>query len=162
MSPTHVDFSRAIALVVSVVGSGCELTAELGAYSLADGETTVLETSGEGSGDHSGETSTGGGTEAGDAGSEDGDGDPGDGDPGDGDPGDGQCTIDGSEDACLTCTKFLCCDRLSACDSEFGCNCMVQCLSQSEPVTCAMTCSPGAAYFMLLQCQVTSCAAVCG
>jgi hypothetical protein len=149
--------SPARARLVAVVGLvlGCELTMELGAYAPLDGETTAAVEADTGS------ESTEAGSESGSSGGESETGD-GDGEPGDGDgDGDGLCRIDGSEDPCQICLEFLCCEQLENCDVESGCNCMVACLLESDPVTCAMTCTPGLAYFQLLQCQAMSCEAVC-
>ena len=144
-------------VLATLVGAyGCELTAELGTYPTAagnmgethaDGSETASDLEGVDSseGDPS-ETSNGDGDGAG---------------AGDGDPDEGVCAIDGSEDPCRICLEHLCCDQLENCDVELGCFCMLDCLAQSEPVTCAMTCTPGLAYFLLLQCQALSCGAVC-
>jgi hypothetical protein len=118
---------------------GCELTTELGTYALAEGETT--------------ETSAGEG--------EPGDGDETSADDGEGEPDTSLCMIDGSESPCRICLEHLCCEQLENCDAELGCFCMLDCLVASDPITCAMTCTPGVAYFQLLQCRATSCAAVC-
>lgn len=167
--------ARALAsgsLAALAASFGCELTAELGAYT---DETTAIADTDEldsEATDASDESGTGGGeTESAGDGDGDGDGDSGDGDDGDGDgdgdPGDGDgdegglCQIDGSESPCQTCLEFLCCGQLENCSVESGCNCMVDCLLESDPVTCAMTCTPGPAYFQLLQCQMISCGAVC-
>jgi hypothetical protein len=161
--------SSRIAVVFVALALGCELTSELGVYTslgdetVADPDTDTESDSAEG-GMSGGESETG---EAGDGDGEpgDGDGEPGDGEPGDGDgePGDGElCTIDGSEDPCGVCLEYLCCDFIENCHFDMGCNCMVDCMMRTEPVICAMTCAPGPAYFQLLQCQATSCGAVCG
>ena len=156
----RVFSSRLIAALALL--AGCELTAELGAYAPLGSETTTsADTDTGGETTQAGDESGTGGAETESAGAGDGDGDSGDGD-GDGDGDQGRlCRIDGSEDPCETCLEFLCCEQLENCDVESGCNCMVDCLIESDPVTCAMTCTPGAAYFQLLQCQMTSCTAVC-
>jgi hypothetical protein len=129
---------------------GCELDAELGTYTAPDGAATGTETDGSGAPGSTGEEGRG---DAGSGGTEGGD--------GDGDTGAGICMIDGSETACQICLEHLCCEQLENCDVEMGCFCMLECLAQSDPVTCAMTCTPDLAYFQLIQCRATSCAAVC-
>lgn len=132
------------------IALACELTSELGVYTADHGETTAaLDTDTSSDTGGTAETGTAGGESETSSGNGDGD-----------EPG-GLCTIDGSEDPCRVCVEYLCCDRLEGCDLESGCNCMVECLFESDPVTCAMTCTPGPAYFQLLQCQATNCAAVC-
>ena len=69
--------------------------------------------------------------------------------------------IDGSEKPCRICLEQLCCAQLEDCHIELGCFCMLDCLQESDAVTCAMTCTPALAYFQLLQCRAMSCAAVC-
>jgi hypothetical protein len=140
--------------VLVALGLGCELTSELGVYTALDDETVAAPDTDTGTDSAEGGTS-GGETETGDGEAGDGDGEAGDGD------GDGLCDIDGSEDPCQVCLEFLCCEFLGNCDAESGCNCMVECLIGADPVTCAMTCAPGPAYFQLLQCQTTNCGAVC-
>lgn len=139
-----------VALVLAGGVLGCELNAELGTYTPPDGEATGTQDGGSESG-----ADSEGGEGRGDTGSSDSTG-------GDGDTGVGICMIDGSETPCRVCLEHLCCDQLENCDVELGCFCMLDCLAQSDAVTCAMTCTPGLAYFQLLQCQAKSCAAVCG
>ena len=142
--------ARPVALAMCVLG--CELSADLGTYTPPDGETTGTETSGSEGGPPS-EGGEGRG-EGGSSGTADGDGD-------NADTGVGICMIDGSESPCEICLEYLCCDQLENCDVEIGCFCMLDCLAQSDPVACAMTCTPGLAYFQLLQCKAMSCATVC-
>jgi hypothetical protein len=79
----------------------------------------------------------------------------------DGDTDAGLCMIDGSENPYRICLKQLCCAQLEDCDVELGCFCLLDCLTESDVVTCAMTCTPGVVYFRLVQCQAMSCASVC-
>jgi hypothetical protein len=153
---------RAGALVLLALALGCELTRELGVYvALEDETSTSLDAdtrSDDTEGSSSGETGSGGGeTETGDETGETGDEEPGDGDGDLDDP----CKIDGSEDPCEVCLEFLCCEFISNCNSDSGCNCMLDCLMQTDAVTCAMSCAPGPAYFQLFQCQALNCSGVC-
>jgi hypothetical protein len=138
-----------VALVACVLG--CEQSAEIGTYLPPDGEASGTETGTAEGGP--GSEGNEGRNEAGSSGTAGGD--------GDGDTGAGVCMIDGSENPCRICLEQLCCTQLEDCDVELGCFCMLDCLTQSDAVTCAMTCTPGAAYFQLAQCQAMSCAAVC-
>jgi hypothetical protein len=143
-----------IATLVSVCG--CELTTELGSYPTAEGDITGTHADVSESGtDLDGESGESGSRESDPTETSSGDGD------GDGDLDEGVCAIDGSEDPCRICLEHLCCDQLESCDAELGCFCMLDCLAQFDPVTCAMTCTPALAYFQLLQCQAMGCAAVC-
>lgn len=150
-----------LALVASLLG--CEHTAELGAYAEPGAATRGSSASDEfDSPDITGETDDAGGSAGDEAESGQGDGDPGGRGDGDGEPGDDElCVIDGTESLCEVCVEQLCCQELQNCNEESGCFCMVDCLVDTEPVFCAMTCTPGTAYFQLVLCEAASCAAVC-
>jgi hypothetical protein len=149
-----------VALVASLLG--CEHTAELGAYAKPGAATSGSSASDEfDSAEITGETNEAGGSAGEEAEWGQGDGDPEERGDGDGDGDDELCAIDGSESLCEVCVEQLCCQELQNCNEESGCFCMVDCLVDTDPVVCAMTCTPGTAYFQLVLCQAASCTAVC-
>lgn len=51
--------------------------------------------------------------------------------PGEDDPGT-ECEPDEGESECRSCLRISCCDGMAACESDFACDCVVDCMSDSS------------------------------
>lgn len=76
------------------------------------------------------------------------------------------CLPEPNDDACTVCTKGMCCDELTACQSDEDCSCMYDCIVQGGDIaTCAGTCmvnpqnSP--ALLAIAQCGMANCNDAC-
>jgi hypothetical protein len=73
----------------------------------------------------------------------------------------GFCSIDPRDSECLNCAKTLCCPEAQSCNADPGCDCLLDCVSEEMPSTCAQTCEPNASAANLASCIGMACPMAC-
>lgn len=72
------------------------------------------------------------------------------------------CEIEVGKGECLECAQQLCCDELTLCVVQEGCNCFLDCLAVSTPQECQGVCDPSSGAAAMTVCLAMSCPGVCG